>query len=111
MLEVGPPSCYEARSLGTSPRWCEHGLMDAERKEHVKRCARRRDASKCRVRARDDRRMVAKVRVISKSCAKMRDDRKAIAKMCEASRCCAEMRDDRRVVAKVREYPHVNFGP
>ena len=57
----------------------------------MKRCARRRDASKCRARARDDRRMVAKVRVISKSCAKMRGDR--------------------RVVAKVREYPHVNFGP
>ena len=77
----------------------------------MKRCARRRGASKCRVRARDDRRMVAKVRVISKSCAKTRDGWKAIAKMRKASRCYAEMRGDRRVVAKVREYPHVNFGP
>ena len=77
----------------------------------MKRCARRRNASKCRARARDDRRMVAKVCVISNSCAKTRDGRKAIAKMREASRCYAEMRGDRRLVAKVLEYPHMNFGP
>ena len=77
----------------------------------MKRCAGRRGASKCRVRARGDWRMVAKVRVISKSCTKTRDGQKAIAKTREASRCYAEMRGDRRVVANVREYPHVNFGP
>ena len=62
MSEVGPPSCYEARSLGTSPRWCVISKSCAKTRDGRKAIAKMREASRCCAEMRGDRRVVAKVR-------------------------------------------------